>query len=417
MRSAFDHQVFAVVPTCGPGDVVPAVARARDACAYWSVTATERRLRVLSSLRRSLAVGRRPLRAALVHGCGLGPMDADAELALANRFLSHSRSLVHAHYGVPSLRKRTSQALRRTQGRGGDPRRSPAVVCATADTARPLMSLLESVAPALARGSGVLTALDAPAAVVAAQVLRFSRTAGLPDGVWQLLVPADPSLMPVVRALLSEHTDALAPRCCAPRTEGMAGPSGLTVVRHDANVARAARAAATACFERAGRLCSATPLVAVHKDCWEPFLAEFVTAVARVGGRSRSDSVLLGPQAERLGAWYTEALSAGAQWTGRPPMSVSQPPGILAADISGAQGALRRVPPGPVALLLRYTAWAEVLDLARHTNRHLGLFTRTSATQLRPQFAMLPSYAFSPNTSPRAGLGPASQAAAETEHE
>ncbi|MGK5632524.1 aldehyde dehydrogenase family protein [Streptomyces sp. URMC 123] len=304
-------------------------------------------------------------------------------------------------------------------GATGGGHRAP-VVAAALDPARPVASLLEGALPALLNGSPVITRADPRSTVVAALVILLAHAAGLPRGGWQLLVP-EPGRAPALRALLAEHTDLLAPQCCGTSAPSAADGSrlplarGLFVVRHDARVPAAARAAAHACFSRAGRSCCATPVVAVHIRHWSDFLRHLVESAERLSEATQRPSVLFAAQQEALARWLDSAVADGVRLLYRGPARSAAPraaaprpgpgPYVLTEPCPDRVRA-DAVPVGPVALVTPYVAWAEVLHLAERTGRHTCVFTRTRPSRLLPQLSPLPATDLRFNTAPRAGLPP-----------
>lgn len=285
---------------------------------------------------------RRAALASALRHGGLAPADAAAELRLADAFAA--RCLRAARHHLPPASS------------------VPAVVTSYADPTRPLLSLLEGALPALLAGSAVTTVVDVPTAVVAALAAEAVGEAGLPEGVWQLLAarPADAS---GVYAALAEHAVGLAPQCCPPPCRPRR--PGLLAVRHDGDARAAARAVLAGLTARGGRTCAATPVVAVHTARWREFHAELT-----VGARS---------------------LPAGAALRAERGLDRVRPAEITA---------------GPVAVVAPYTAWAEVLHLARETGAHAAVFTRARTGRLAPQFDALPATRPVLNDRPRPGLSP-----------
>lgn len=409
VASAFTGRRLAAIPASVPADVHRAVGRAREAQQPWHTVPLSRRIGVFRELRARFREERALLYPALVHGCGLGPMDTLTELHAADRYFPACEAAARAHlrrYRLPRPHLSGRIGARFSPGH--------AVVTSCTDDARPLMSLLEGALPALLCGSAVITRLSARTAVAALRMAQHARAAGLPDGLWQFVLPQSRSATWVLHALLAEHTDARAPQCCPatprPEDETLARP-GLLVVRHDASVPAAVRAAVPSCFGRAGRPCAATSLIAVHQTTWSPFERAFTRAALHFAAHPASRTALPVVNAERGAAWAQAARAAGARpLLGHPqrfaprPDALWHPMVLTASRWDGAP--VPAVPRAPLALLVRYTAWSEVLDLARHANRHLGLFTRTRFSQLRPQFAGLPAEHLTLNAAPRSGLPP-----------
>ncbi|MEU9116875.1 aldehyde dehydrogenase family protein [Streptomyces sp. NPDC048483] len=409
VASAFTGRHLATIPASVPTDVHRAVGRARTAQQRWHTVPLSRRIGIFRELRARFRAERAVLFPALVHGCGLGSLDTITELHTADRYFPSCEAAARAHlrrYRLPRPHLNGGSGARCAPGH--------AVVTSCTDDARPLMSLLEGALPALLGGSCVITRLSARTAVAALRMAQHARAAGLPDGVWQFVLPQGRTATWALHALLAEHTDARSPHCCPatprPEDETLAAP-GLLVVRHDACVPAAVRAAVPSCFGRAGRTCAAASLIAVHQSTWASFERAFTRAALHYAAHPASRTALPVANAERGAAWAQAARACGARPVlGSPQRFAPRPdalwhPVVLAA--SSWDGApIPAVPRAPLALLVRYTAWSEILELARHTNRHLGMFTRTRSSQLQPQFAGLPDGHLTLNAAPRSGLSP-----------
>ncbi|MFG2136489.1 aldehyde dehydrogenase family protein [Streptomyces sp. NPDC048650] len=408
--SAFTGRYLTTVPASVPADVHRAVGRARDAQQQWRTVPLPRRIGILRELRSRFRAERDLLSPALVHGCGLSGADTAAELHAADRYFPSCETAARAHFRRYRLTR--PQLTGRVAGRPPVP--GHAVVTSCTDDARPLTSLLEGVLPALLCGTSVITRLSARTAVAALRVAQHARAAGLPDGVWQFVLPQSADAVWALHAVLAEHTDARAPQCCpsaAGPQEDVLAPPGLLAVRHDASVPAAVRAAVPACFGRAGRLCASTSLVAVHQSAWTYFESAFTAAALHYAAHPASRTALPATDGERGAAWVRAARVCGARPVlGHPRQLAPRPDGlwhpVVLAATSWDGAPVPAVPRAPVALLLRYTAWAEVLDLARHTNRHLGIFTRTRFSPLPAHVSGLPAEHITLNAAPGSGLSP-----------
>ncbi|MEU7154491.1 aldehyde dehydrogenase family protein [Streptomyces sp. NPDC045456] len=391
VTDAFSGQFLLTVPLSSPRQARAAVVRAGQAGRSWSLVPAAERARWGRRFREAVAARRAPLLAGLPLLCGLGPADAEDDITQALRSLRRS---------VAAARSWSGRLNHTPYGRS--PR--PAVVFSDVDDACPLASLLEGALPALLSGVAVVTEVDHRSAMLAVAVHEAARASGLPPHVWQLAVcDTSDGARADVRAVLAEHADAVAPRCCP---GGSARPPGLLVLRHDGDAKAAARATIDACFTRAGRKCTATPLVAVH----ESLLPRFVRHLTREAERFVPVSVLPEEQQRRrYSAWVDTTLSPGASvadtpptptWTMRTPHTTR--PVILRAALDSFPRLLS-TPVGPSATLLGFTAWAEVLDLACRTGPHLSVFTRTPAARLRPQWAGLAAHRIDINRAPAPG--------------
>ncbi|MEU7106028.1 aldehyde dehydrogenase family protein [Streptomyces sp. NPDC046215] len=397
----------AAVPVTLPADAERAAAWARSVHPAWQGVGIRERLRCAARLRSLLRAHSAALGPVLAHTCGLGPRDLRAEDRAAGAVLRRHTAAARACFAGPGPYGRLwpgGRPARRGRGAG-----APAVVTAWGDPSRPLASLLEGALPALLAGSTVITRAAPRLAPAGAHMLLLAQAAGLPPGTWQLAVSAPPHTTGL-EAALAAHTDRTAPQCCTPPPHGPAAPRtlapGLCVVRHDARPRAAAPTAALTCFARAGRMCTATPVLVVHASLYEGFLQHFLRAAAH---DYLADDVAVPAEAERLEllAWLDGAIADGARLlhpglaqdaTGRGPfvLGVPSPDHVRPGEL----------PTGPLAVVTRYTSWSQVQSLARRTGGHTTVFTRTPPARLRPLLPSPPTRHLHLNTVPRPGLPP-----------
>ncbi|AYG78100.1 Putative succinate-semialdehyde dehydrogenase [NADP(+)] 2 [Streptomyces hundungensis] len=409
MHSGMSSRPAPPPPTCSAADAREAVARAREAHQTWLAAGAEARGAAITRLRAEVSLRRHVLEGALGHSTGLGAADAAEECWDADRVLRHGTG------GFGAALHRWSRLPHRVHV----PDRldvTPAVTVSYGDDARPLASLFEGALPALLRGGAVVTEVSARSAPTALTVSALARDAGLPPGAWQVVVrgeAADGIRDAGLRAVLAEHADALASLCCPPGAVGTDRPRPpcMLVLRHDGSARAAARGAVRGCFTRAGRGCAATPLIVVHASRAEDFLENFIHRAASFTGTT---ALANERQYIRLTEWTDTAVAAGARALVPRPRAAGNRPGgappvpdpVILTDPGHLHDVRPDIPLGPVALVLRFTRWAEVLDHARHTGRHLSVFTRTRLSQLVPQFAGLPAHRIHLNQPPRPGLLP-----------
>ncbi len=384
------------LPLSCAADVRPTVDRARCAQEAWGPTPAAERTRWLMRLRADLRAHSAWLGSVVQHAGGLGPRDCVAELRQADKVLLHAVKVLRASSGL----RQALHAVRPRPAPGpyGGPHR-PAVISSRVHEGRPLASLLEGALPALVGGSAVVTEVDVRSAVPALAVRLLARGAGLPRHVWQLLPNqgSERATAGDLRAVLDEHADDVAPQCCLRGTSGSGNAGtrapGLLVLRHDGCSRAAAQAAVDACFSRAGRMCSTTPLIAVHADRRAEFLRQLIDRAARF----TPETTLPGRgQLTLMRDWSATVAASGAlpllpnSYTDGTTPPVPEPVALL--DDSAWYQRLPELPPaGPVAIVTTFTRWSGALALARHTGTHLSVFTRTRAAQLVPQFAGLPA--------------------------
>lgn len=107
-----------------------------------------------------------------------------------------------------------------------------------------------------------------------------------------------------------------------PKVKGRAvlelGGNAAAIVRHDADLARAAKRLAVGAFAYAGQVCIKVQRIVVEAPVWERFVAAFLAEVDTLGvGDPSLESTTIGPvidaaAAERIEAWVNEAVARGA---------------------------------------------------------------------------------------------------------
>ncbi|MFE4372102.1 aldehyde dehydrogenase family protein [Streptomyces sp. NPDC056835] len=391
VQSLLTGRPAATVPHSTPADVFTAIATAADAQRVWARRTERDRRAALARLDRWIARHRTYLGELLAHGAGLCGRDTAAELRAAGRALRPGRRTVLPRpRGVPRIREL--------------PRPRPATSVAThTDDSRPLASLLEAAVPALLDGSAVLSHVSPRAAVLAARLCAAAVAAGLPAGIWRLVIAPPGSL---TAAVLDEHAETVIPPCCPAPCPGARRP-GLLVVRHDARLRTAVAQAGRACFSRAGQGCTAAPLIAVHDTHHGTFLRRLASLAAQLpagapGVRSSALSSLPGRGPCADFARFARSIAHDARLhpvlTGghRPDLAPYLHEPVIAGTAGGPgpgplpdPALLTALPPGPLALVVRYTHWSDVLTLARHTGRHATLITNGRSAHLAAQFAGL----------------------------
>ena len=193
----------------------------------------------------------------------------------------------------------------------------------------PLTLAITDAIPALLAGNTVVLKPDEKTPLIALRLAALLREAGLPDGVFQVLVGQAEE----VGTAIVEHTDhvmftgstATARTLAASTGERLVGFSAELggknplIVAHDADPVAAAKGAITACFSNSGQLCLSIERIYVHERHAERFTEEFVarTAAIRVGGGREwhwdMGSLISAEQVERVAHFVDDAVAHGAR--------------------------------------------------------------------------------------------------------
>ncbi|MGY1711931.1 aldehyde dehydrogenase family protein [Geodermatophilus sp. SYSU D00758] len=306
-----------------PGaDVGTGVAAARAAFAGWSATPAGERARHLAALRQVLLDRGEEVVAAVAAETGRHPADiAVAEVLHAAAHLDwlarHAPAVLAGRRTVawPLLAKRV-EVHQRARG----------VAAVLAPWNYPFLLALLPVTTALAAGCSVVLKPSEHTPASGALVARLAAEAGLPAGVLQVvqggadvgerLVTADVDVVAVTgSAATGRRVAELAARRLTPVVAELGGSDAMLVLE-DADLRRAARAAAWGSCFNAGQSCVAVERVYVVEGVHEAFVAELERAVdgLAVGGQGRRDigPVVLPGIAARVERQVAAAVAAGA---------------------------------------------------------------------------------------------------------
>jgi benzaldehyde dehydrogenase (NAD) len=249
----------------------------------------------------------------------------------------------------------------------------------------PLILALRSVAPALALGNAVVLKPDPHTPVCGGLLLAevFVR-AGLDDGVFHV-VPGD--VEPGEALLRDQHVGMISftgsttvgrhvGSVAGERLKRIAlelGGNNAMVILDDADIQRAARAAAWGAFFHQGQICMAASRHLVHRSVAEQY-ADALTEQARslrVGDPFRED-VSLGPlidaeQLDRVEAIVDRSRQCGsAARTGARHEALFYEPTVL-TDVTSTMPAFSEEIFGPVAPVTVFDDVAEAIELANMT--------------------------------------------------
>ncbi|MET8996935.1 succinic semialdehyde dehydrogenase [Amycolatopsis sp. NPDC004169] len=291
MRAPFTGLPIATLPQATDADVRAVFAGARTAQRAWADRSPAERARVLTRL-HDLVLARQDEVLDLVQvEAGKARLDAFDEVS--------ATALVAAYYGkhAPKI-----LAPRRVAGvipgltRAGEVRHPKGVVGIISPWNYPLALTAMDVLPALAAGNAVVQKPDNQTALSALWLHELAEEAGLPAGTWQIVLGRGSK----IGTALVEESDYLCFTGSTPTGKELAGQVAkrLTsyslelggknpmVVLPDADVAKAATGAVTACFSSAGQLCVSVERIYVHEDIRDEFTRAFVarTAALRLGG-------------------------------------------------------------------------------------------------------------------------------------
>jgi succinate-semialdehyde dehydrogenase / glutarate-semialdehyde dehydrogenase len=281
---------LADLPAATPDEVAAAFAAARAAQIAWDAVPVRRRAAVLLRFHDRLLARQAEILDLIQTETGKARLHAHEEVqvvAMAARhygFKAPSYLAPRRHTGaVPGLTRAVE--LRRPRG----------VIGQIAPWNYPLELSVGDVLPAFAAGNAVVTKPDTETALTALWAREQLVAAGLPAGLWQIVIGDGPVVGPAV----VEHADYVSftgstrtgrevARRAAARLVGasleLGGKNPMLVLR-DADLDKAAEGAVRACFASAGQLCISVERLFVDESVADAFLERFVarTRAIRLG--------------------------------------------------------------------------------------------------------------------------------------
>ncbi|WP_329175483.1 succinic semialdehyde dehydrogenase [Streptomyces sp. NBC_01477] len=315
---------LAEYPEASPQDVAEAFRAARTAQRAWAATPARERAGVLLRFHDLILARQSDLLDLIQVETGKARLHAHEELQVVAMSARHYGRKAPA-YLAPKRHQGAIPTLTRTV----ELRQPRGVVGQIAPWNYPFELSVGDALPALAAGNAVVMKPDTETALTALWAREQMIEAGLPEGVWQIVIGDGP----VVGPALVDHADyvsftgstrtgrEVAQRAAA-RLIGasleLGGKNALLVLR-DADLDKAAEGAVRACFASAGQLCISIERLYVDESVADAFLARFTerTRALRLGtalAYGAGMGSLVGPrQLDVVTRHVDEAREKGAQ--------------------------------------------------------------------------------------------------------
>ncbi|MFJ5643772.1 succinic semialdehyde dehydrogenase [Streptomyces sp. NPDC093223] len=263
-----------------PGDVADAFARARIAQKAWAALSLRRRKQILLRF-HDLVLARRDEALDLMQAEN-GKTRRDAllevvDIAITSRYYARNA----AKYLAPRRRRGAIPVLTHTT----ELRHPKGVVTVISPWNYPLSMAAGDAISALMAGNAVVQKPDTQTALTALWSLDLMREAGLPAGVWQMVVGRGSS----IGDALMDHADyvmftgstASGRKIASAAGRRLIGASlelggkNAMIVLDDADIDKAADGAVVACFPSAGQLCVSVERLYVAEPIRDRFVAAF----------------------------------------------------------------------------------------------------------------------------------------------
>lgn len=281
---------LADLPESTPADVAEAFARARVAQPVWAATPVRERAAVLLRFHDLLLERQAEVLDLIQLETGKARLHAHEEVQAV--------AVAARHYGrkAPSyLRPRRHTGAVPVLTKVTEQRHPRGVVGQIAPWNYPLELSVGDALPAFVAGNAVVMKPDTETALTALWARDLLVEAGLPAGLFQVVLGEGPVIGPevvergdYVSFTGSTRTGREVAQRAASRLVGASlelGGKNAMLVLHDADVEKAAAGAVRACFSTAGQLCISIERLYVHESVADAFVERFVarTKAMRLG--------------------------------------------------------------------------------------------------------------------------------------
>jgi succinate-semialdehyde dehydrogenase/glutarate-semialdehyde dehydrogenase len=322
-HTPFTGEKLADLPESTPEDVAEAFARARAAQPAWAATSPRARAAVLLRFHDLVLERQAEVLDLIQLETGKARLHAHEEVlavAVAARHYGRKAPSYLApkrHTGVVPVLTKTTE-LRQPRG----------VVGQIAPWNYPLELSVGDALPAFVAGNAVVMKPDTETALTALWARDLLIEAGLPAGVFQVVLGDGPVVGPeVVRHADyvsftgSTRTGREVAQGAAARLVGVSlelGGKNAMLVLHDADIDKAAAGAVRACFSSAGQLCISIERLYVHESVADAFVERFAarTKAMRLGSAlaygADMGSLVGERQLETVKRHVEEAVAKGA---------------------------------------------------------------------------------------------------------
>lgn len=256
----------------------------------------------------------------------------------------------------------------------------------------PISMAVTDALPALLAGNGVVLRPDLQTTVTALRLLDVLSEAGLPDGLFNVVIGDGPVVGPWVtdRAdyVMFTGSTRVGREIAARAGERLVGCSlelggkNAVIIRADADLEKSAEITERASFGNAGQLCIGTERILVHESVAEEFTALLVARVealklkASVGWGAGMGSLVSARQLANVSAQVDQAVAAGAEvLTGGhalPDVGPYYYAPTLLRGVTPAMTLCRDETFGPVASIYTFSTDDEALAMANDSDYGLN---------------------------------------------
>ncbi|GAA4721876.1 aldehyde dehydrogenase family protein [Brevibacillus fulvus] len=305
-QNPFNDELLTEIRLASVEDIDAAYRAAKEAQKIWGKVNAYERSRVMEKAAELLEQRRKEIAEILVVESGSSYTKANVEIDFAIAIIKESASFPLRMTGtiMPSM----------VPGKENRIYRNPAgVVGVIGPFNFPFYLTMRSVAPALATGNGVVLKPDKQTMISGGLFLgKLFEDAGVPKGILNVTVADSREIgdsfveHPVPRVIsftgstpVGRHIGEL----CGKHLKKVAlelGGNNAMIVLADADVEKAAEAAAFGKFMHQGQICMAINRIIVDRKIYEPFLKAFVEKASKIKtGNPQDPDVIVGPLINR----------------------------------------------------------------------------------------------------------------------
>jgi len=265
----------------------------------------------------------------------------------------------------------------------------------------PLTLPLSDAVPALMAGNGIVLKPDAQTPFSAVSALHLLYQAGLPEGLFQVVIGDGPELGTAiinnanfVMFTGSTATGKIVAEQAARRLIGFSaelGGKNPMIVLDDAPLERALEGAITASFSNAGQLCMSIERLYVHEGIYDRFVPRLIEEVTKLRLGTAFDfsyevgALISAEQLEKVQAHVSDALERGAMLLAggahRPDIAPYAFEPTLLTDVTEDMMLCRGETFGPVVAIYRVSSDEEAIALANDTRYGLNASVWGSKTR------------------------------------
>jgi acyl-CoA reductase-like NAD-dependent aldehyde dehydrogenase len=402
VRDKYSGEVLTEVAAASREQVRHAVERARRAFEAGPPGPHERYL-VLMRAAEAVAARRAEFRDTIIAESGFTVSDADGAVNRAVQTLTTSAEEakrlageVIPLAGAPGQGNRLGFTIRVPLG----------VVCAITPFNSPLNTVAHKIAPALAAGNAVVLKPAGATPLTAGLLCEVLRSAGVPAGFLSLLNGAGSELgswllaEQTIRFFLFTGSTEVGRRIQGGaglrRTQMELGSIASTIVCADADVDAALPRILSACFRKAGQVCTSIQLLHVEEPVLARFSERFVGEVRKVqSGDPRLPGTMVGPmisvaEAERVERWVAEAVAQGAKVAVGGPRRRAVVPPVVLTDVKPGMKVVDEEVFGPVVSIVPFERFDDAIARVNASPYGLatGIFTRSLDRAFRAAAAL-----------------------------